>query len=255
MKQKSSELLFPLAFLVHPISSLFWIIKLKALWNEELSTFCLMCKTNITVGTLENTLIFSICLYCLWWRRRILALDFCENFHKDEQRNTSVNWQHVIPFLRDFRFSWAMEERRKSHTCCQFAHGNAKLHGKVRHGQDELLRYMLSWHFGKWLKYICTRDTGVEHLSQLSDNSPATAAQARSWSRLSGRQWGGMVWGLEGWPGDWKCGLGFTTGARLLSLSQPMAQVTANLPHSTAEKICPLSKSRSDMAMAAHTLV
>lgn len=127
-----------------------WIIRLKALWNEELSTFCLLCKTKITVGTLENTVIFSICLYCFWWRH--LAPDLCENFPKDEQRNTSVNWQHVTFFLRDFRLLWAKEEHGKSHMFCQFVHSNAKLHLKARHGQDEILRYISSWHFGEWLK-------------------------------------------------------------------------------------------------------
>lgn len=65
MKQKSSELLCPLDFLINPVSSLFWIIRLKALQNEELSTSCLLCNTKITVGTSENTLVLNICLYCL----------------------------------------------------------------------------------------------------------------------------------------------------------------------------------------------
>lgn len=150
MKQKSSELFLPLAFHIHPDSSLFWIIRLKALRNEELSTFCLLCKTMITVGALENMLIFSICPYCLWWRH--LALDLWENCIKDEQRNISMNWQHVTFFLRDFRLLWAKEKHRKSHTLCQFVHSNAKLHLKVRDGQDEILRYVPSWQFGEWLK-------------------------------------------------------------------------------------------------------
>lgn len=65
MKQKSSKFVLPLASLIHPVSSPFWIIRLKALQNEELSTFCLLCKAKIIVGTLEDTFIFSICLYWL----------------------------------------------------------------------------------------------------------------------------------------------------------------------------------------------
>lgn len=53
---------------------------------------------------------------------------------------------------------------------------------------------------------------------------------------MAQRRRGGMVWGPEGWFGDWKCGLGSLAGAWPLSVTQPVVQVTAKLPHSTDEK-------------------